>query len=194
MKKVIMFCAAWVLFSTIAFSQQTRFGIGGGMAISRGNYKPSEGLDRRVFGGVDGGALLEIGVTPKFMIQPEVNFSIIGVELNDGEKEATIKLRYITTPVLAKVNVSRKVNLFAGPQLGFLLSAKRDSSFTNETIDLDGDFKKNDFGLVFGGEYKFGRHIFLGGRYYMGLHQIAENSSNFEMRNRYLSFRLGYIF
>jgi hypothetical protein len=194
MKKVIMFCAAWVLFSTIAFSQQTRFGIGGGMAISRGSYKPSEGLDRRVFGGFDGGALLEIGVTPKFMIQPEVNFSIIGVELNDGEKEATIKLRYITTPVLAKVNMSKKVNLFAGPQLGFLLSAKRDSSFTNETIDLDGDFKKNDFGLVFGGEYKFGRHIFLGGRYYMGLHQIAENSSNFEMRNRYLSFRVGYIF
>jgi hypothetical protein len=189
-----MFCAAWVLFSTIAFSQQTRFGIGGGMAISRGSYKPSEGLDRRVFGGFDGGALLEIGVNPKFMIQPELNFSIVGVELNDGEKEATIKLRYITTPVLAKLNVSRKVNLFAGPQLGFLLSAKRDSSFTNETIDLDGDFKKNDFGLVFGGEYKFVRHIFLGGRYYMGLHQIAENSSNFEMRNRYLSFRVGYIF
>jgi hypothetical protein len=194
MKKVIMFCVAWVLFSKAVFSQQIRFGIGGGMAISQGSYKPSEGLDRRIFAGFDGGALLEIGITPKFLFQPEVNFSIIGVELNDGEKEATIKLRYITTPVLAKLNVSPKVNLFAGPQLGFLVSAKRDSSFTNESIDLEQDFKKNDLGLVFGGEYKFGRHIFLGGRYYHGLHQVAESWNNFEMRNRYVSFRVGLIF
>ena len=194
MKKVILFCAVSVIFSTIVFSQEVRFGIGGGQAISRGSYEPSEGLDRRVFAGFDGGALLQIGITPKFMFQPEVNFSIIGVEINDGEKEATIKLRYITTPVLAKLNVSRKVNLFAGPQLGFLLSAKRDSSFTNESIDLDGNFKKNDLGLVFGGEYKFGKHIFLGARYYLGLSQIAESWNNFEMKNRYLSFRLGYIF
>jgi hypothetical protein len=194
MKKVIMFCAVLVLFSTIVFSQQTRFGIGGGLAISRGSYEPSEGLDRRVFAGFDGGALLEIGVTPKFMFQPEVNFSIMGVEINNGEREATIKLRYITTPVLAKLNVSRKINLFAGPQLGFLTWAKRDSSFTNEMIDLKQDFKQNDFGLVFGGEYKFGKHIFLGGRYYLGLHNVAESWNNFEMKNRYVSFRTGVIF
>jgi len=194
MKKLIMFCVASVLFSTTIFSQQIRFGIGGGLAISRGSYEPSEGLDRRVFAGFDGGALLEIGITPKFMFQPEVNFSIMGVEINDGEKEATIKLRYITTPVLAKLNVSRKVNLFAGPQLGFLTWAKRDSSFTNEMIDLKGNFKKNDFGLVFGGEYKFGKHIFLGGRYYLGLSQIAESWNNYEMKNRYVSFRVGCIF
>ena len=194
MKKVILLCLASILFSTIVFSQRTRFGIGGGLALSHGSYEPSEGLDLRIFAGFDGGALLEIGVTPKFMLQPEANFSIIGVEINDGEHEATIKLRYLTTPVLAKLNVSRKVNLFAGPQVGFLLAAKRDSSFTNESIDLDGNFKKNDFGLVVGGEYKFGKHVFLGARGYLGLSQIAESWNNFEMKNRYLSFRVGYIF
>ncbi len=194
MKKVIMFCVASVLFSIIVFSQQVRFGIDPGMAISRGSYKPDAGLDRRIFAGFDGGALLEIGVTPKFMIQPEINYSIIGVELNDGDKEATIKLRYFDFLVLAKACVSPKFSLFAGPQIGFLAWAKRDSSFTNEMIDLKQDFKKEDFGLVFGGEYKFGRHVFLGARYYMGLHQIAESWNNFEMRNRYWSFRVGYIF
>jgi hypothetical protein len=193
MKRVIMLFVASVFFSTIIFSQQVRFGISGGMAISRGSYEPSEGLDRRVFAGFDGGALLEIGGHSKLMIQPEANFSIIGVEINDGEKEATTKLRYITTPVLVKLNVSTKINLFAGPQLGFLLSAKRDSSFTNEIIDLDGKFKKNDFGLVGGIEYKFGKHIFLGARYYYGLHQIAESWNNFEMKNRYISFRLALM-
>ncbi|HEV8286351.1 MAG TPA: porin family protein [Chitinophagaceae bacterium] len=194
MRKAILFSLALTLFSSIVFSQQVRFGIDGGMALSRGSYKSSEGFERRIFGGFDGGALLEIGVTQKFMIQPEANYSIIGVELNDGQKEATIKLRYVDFPVLAKVSVSPKVNLFAGPQLGFLTWAKRDSSFTNEMIELKQDFKKEDFGLVFGGDYKFGRHIFLDARYYLGLHQIAESWNDFEMRNRYVSFRVGYIF
>ena len=191
MKKRILFLLFPIIGSLVGFTQTAHIGVSGGMAISRGSYEPSEGLDRRVFAGFDGGALLEIGTGSKIMVQPEVNFSIIGVEINDGEKEATIKLRYVTIPVLVKLSVSKNVNLFAGPQLGFLLSAKRDSSFTNETIDLDGYFKRNDFGLVAGVEYNFGKHIFLGTRYYYGLHQVAENWNNFEMKNRYISFRLG---
>ena len=148
-----------ILFSEIALSQQVRFGLDPGFAISRGDYQPNEGIDRRVFGGFDGGAFLEIGVSPKIKLQPEVNYSIIGVELNDGENEATIKLRYVDVALLAKLGVCKKVNLFAGPQVGFLTWAKRDSSFTSEMIDLKNDFKGEDYGLSFGAEYKFNEHI-----------------------------------
>ena len=170
------------------------FGLDPGFAISRGDYQPDEGIDRRIFGGFDGGALLEIGVGPKFKLQPEVNYSIIGVELNDGEKEATIKLRYVDVALLAKLGLCKKVNVFAGPQVGFLTWAKRDSSFTSEMIDLKNDFKDHDYGLVFGAEYKFNNHIFLSGRYYHGLYQVAESGNDFVLRNRYISFRIGYIF
>ncbi len=182
-----------ILFSEIVLSQ-VRFGIDPGFAISRGNYQPDDGIDRRVFGGFDGGALLEIGVASKFKLQPEVNYSIIGVELNDGEREATIKLRYVDVALLAKLGVCNKVNLFAGPQVGFLTWAKRDSSFTSEIIDLKNDFKNHDYGLVFGAEYKFNSHLFLSGRYYHGLYQVAESWNDFVLRNRYISFRIGYIF
>ena len=128
------------------------------------------------------------------MIQPEANYSIRGVELNNGDKEATIKLRYFDFPVLAKFAVGPKFNLYAGPQVGMLVWAKRDSSFTNEMIDLKNDFDKGDFGLVFGGEYNFTPHLFLGTRYYLGLHQIAEDWKNYEMKNRLISFRVGYKF
>jgi len=182
-----------ILFSEIALSQ-VRFGVAPGLAISRGKYEPHDGLDRRIFAGFDGGALVEIGVAPKFKLQPEVNYSIIGVELNDGEKEATIKFRYVDIALLAKLGVCKKVNLFAGPQVGFLTWAKRDSSFTSEMIDLKNDFKNEDYGLVFGAEYKFSGHLFLSGRYYHGLHQVAESWNDFVLRNRYISFRIGYIF
>ena len=183
-----------ILFSEIVLSQQVRFGLDPGFAISRGDYQPNEGIDRRVFGGFDGGALLEIGVSSKFKLQPEVNYSIIGVELNDGESEATIKLRYVDVALLAKLGVCEKVNLFAGPQVGFLTWAKRDSSFTNEMIDMKNDFKNQDYGLVFGAEYKFNNHIFLSGRYYHGFYQVAESWNDFVLRNRYISFRIGYVF
>jgi len=191
--KAFLISAIMLLFSEVVLSQ-VRFGLDPGFAISRGNYQPDEGLDKRIFGGFDGGALLEIGVAPKFKLQPEVNYSIIGVELNDGEKEATIKLRYVDVALLAKLGVCNKMNLFAGPQIGFLTWAKRDSSFTSEMIDLKDDFKDQDYGLVFGAEYKFGDHIFLSGRYYHGLYQVAESSNDFVLRNRYISFRIGYVF
>jgi len=192
--KALFVCFIMTLFSEIAFSQHVRFGLDPGFALSRGDFQPHEGIDRRIFGGFDGGALLEIGVVPKLKLQPEVNYSIIGVELNDGEKEATIKFRYVDVALLAKLGVCKKVNLFAGPQVGFLTWAKRDSSFTSEMIDLKNDFKDEDYGLVFGAEYKFTNHIFLSGRYYHGLYQVAESWNDFVLRNRYISFRIGYIF
>jgi outer membrane protein with beta-barrel domain len=191
--KQLNFLLVVLLFCASSFSQ-VHFGIDPGLAISRGSFNSSVDYNRRIFAGFDGGVFLEIGVTPKFMIQPEVNYSIRGVELNNGDKEATIKLRYFDFPVLAKVAVCPKFNLYAGPQVSLLTWAKRDSSFTNEMIDLKNDFDKGDFGLVFGGEYNFNRHLFLGTRYYLGLHQIAEDWNNFEMKNRFISFRVGYKF
>jgi|SRR4029078_2050084 hypothetical protein len=192
--KAFFISVLMILFSEVVLSQQVRFGLDPGFAISRGDYQPHEGLDRRIVGGFDGGALLEIGIVPKFKLQPEVNYSMIGVELNNGEKEASIKFHYVDLALLAKLGLCKNVSLFAGPQVGFLTSAKRDSSFTNEMIDLQNEFKDQDYGLVFGAEYKFSNHIFLSGRYYHGLYQVAESSNDFVLRNRYISFRIGYIF
>ena len=51
MKKVTMVCVILVLSSTIVFSQHVHFGIDPGMALSRGSYKPNDGLERRIFCG-----------------------------------------------------------------------------------------------------------------------------------------------
>ena len=192
--KALVISGIIMLFSQITLCQQVRFGLDPGLALSRGDYQPHEGLDQRIFAGFDGGALLEIGVASKFKLQPELNYSIIGLELNDGQNEATIKFRYVDVALLAKLGVCKNVNLFAGPQVGFLTWAKRDSSFTNEMIDLKNDFKDHDYGLVAGAEYKLGNHIFLSGRYYHGLYNVAESWNDFVLRNRYISFRIGYIF
>jgi len=116
------------------------------------------------------------------------------VELNNGTTEYTIKHSYLNVPVLAKLSVADKLNLIAGPQLGFLLSSRSDPSSGEAATDIKDQFKTTDFGLAFGGEYKFNRRIFLGIRYNLGLMQIAKDGSGFEMRNRWAGFRIGYIF
>jgi hypothetical protein len=128
----------------------------------------------------------------KIKLQGEVNYSMIGVELNNGSAEWTIKHSYITIPVMAKYNMDR-INLLTGPQIGFLLSSKVDSSGGGGSIDVKEQFKSNDFDWVFGGEIRVTKNVFVGIRYVLGLTNISERS-NFEMKNRYTSFRLGYMF
>jgi outer membrane protein with beta-barrel domain len=114
--KQLSFLFAALVFCATSFAQ-VHFGIDQGLAISRGSFKSSVDYDRRIFAGFDGGVFVEVGVTPKFMIQPEVNYSICGVELNNGDKEATIKLRYFDLPVLAKFAVCPKFNYTQVPKL-----------------------------------------------------------------------------
>src|ERR1700745_2624428 len=98
MKQLKLLLVALAICTT-SFSQ-VHFGIDPGIAISRGSYKSSVDYDRRIYAGFDGGVFLEIGVTPKFMIQPEVNYSLRGVEVNNGDKESTVKLRNFVLLVL----------------------------------------------------------------------------------------------
>lgn len=194
MKKCCLILFAVLIFhSTSVFSQHIRIGIDPGLAMSRGTYKPDDGIDRRFYAGFDGGLLLEIAAANRFRIQPEVNFAQHGVELNTGTIRYTYKLYYITIPVLAKLNVCKGFNVLAGPQYGALLKAKKDTKEL-PTVDVKNQFKSGDFLVVLGGEFKFGSGFFLGIRANLGLSNVAEDNTGFEMKNQYASFRLGYMF
>lgn len=190
MKEIISSLLIIFCFSIIADAQIIRFGVDPGIALSKALYKPFSG-DRRVWAGFDGGALVEIGAK-RVKFQGEVNYSMNGVELNTGTTEWTIKNSYINVPLLAKMKFGG-VNLLTGPQMEFLLSSKTDTSGTNTSADVKDQFKKSGFDWVFGGEIKITKNVFLAIRYTLGLTNISERL-NFEMKNRYTSFRIGYMF
>ena len=48
--KMFFISVIMILFSEIVFCQQIRFGLDPGFALSRGDYRPHEGLDRRIIG------------------------------------------------------------------------------------------------------------------------------------------------
>lgn len=195
MKKLfVIVCSLFFISFSVAAQQKPHFGFHVGFDINQAKLKPDEGIDKRQYAGFDGGILAEFYISRRVKLQPEVNYTMAGGEFNNGSNETSIKLGYITIPILVKWNVARRFNLFAGPQHCILISAWNDPSGGGPSTQIKGQFKFTDLVGVVGGEYSFNNNMFLGIRYNHGFEQIVEDGLGFEMSNRYLSFRLGYVF
>jgi opacity protein-like surface antigen len=202
MKKITLSIVAVLAFG-FANAQEVKFGVKGGINLSTLTGDIEEASSKV---GFQVGAFAEIKLTEKFSIQPELLYSAQGVktEFNDmdGSEENKINLGYLNIPVMAKYYVAEKFSLEAGPQVGFLLSAKNDfSSFDGEdsfskNIDIKDNFKSIDFGVNFGAGYDFTENLSAGLRYNLGLSNILENEAgdNFKQKNSVFSLSVGYKF
>jgi hypothetical protein len=126
----------------------------------------------------------------------EANYSAqgAGVVSDDGSNAGSFQFNYITVPLLVKLYGTPRLSFYAGPQVGFLMSAKTKTSGNPET-DLKDGLNSTDFYAVFGGEYRFANGVFVSSRYNLGLSNLVEDESlNTEIKNRYFSFRIGYSF
>lgn len=169
MKKIILSAIAIMAF-TFANAQSTRFGVKGGLNITTfagGNYWDASSLV-----GFQVGGFAEIKVIERLAIQPEVLFSTQGAKLKFAGDKYDTKLNYINVPVLAKFYITKQFTAEAGPQIGFLVSAKSDGD------DVKDGFKSVDTGFNFGLGYNFTDNFSVGARYTVGLSNIADNNAD----------------
>lgn len=155
-----------------AFSnaQETKFGVKGGLNLTNWAGGDVEGTSSLV--GFHVGGFAEIKIIDKLAIQPELLFSTQGTQV-DGNAltgDWDIKTNYINIPVLAKYYIVDKFSVEAGPQLGFLVSAKVDGE------DVKDSFKTVDFGFNLGAGYHFTENISVNLRYTIGLSPLADDA------------------
>lgn len=126
----------------------------------------------------------------KFAIQPEVIFSRQGQNFsvpNSSIQNLSSSFDYINIPVIIKFYVAGGLNLQAGPQFGFLSSAKGDlvntvngSIPTNPTItkssDLSAFVNSSDISLTLGAGWDLPFGLNFSARYNLGLSDINEKS------------------
>lgn len=169
MKKIILSAIAIMAFA-FTNAQSTRFGVKGGLNIS--SIVGGDVRDANALVGFHIGGLAEIHVVEKFYIQPELLFSTQGAKFDTGfGSDGDVKLNYLNIPVLAKYYVvDKKFSVEAGPQLGFLLSAKANG------YDIKDDTKSVDFGFNFGAGYSFTDNFSVGLRYTVGLSPIWDDN------------------
>ena len=127
-----------------------------------------------------------------FKIQPELFYN----NINGKMDEETLNLNYLSLSVLPKYSFnSTGFSILAGPQIGFLLSAKNTDNGVTE--DVKNYFKSNDFSLVVGAEYAFPGGINFSARYNAGLANVFKGINTTDKTTVKLSaftIALGYSF
>ncbi|MEZ4837888.1 porin family protein [Flavobacterium sp.] len=171
MKKIILSILAVAAFGT-ANAQDTKFGVKAGANFS--NFTGDADLDGRT--GFYVGGLVDISITEKFHVQPELLYSMEGAD--DAE------LDLIRIPIMAKYYVMDGLNLQAGPVLGFKIGAE---DFVDEAT------KSLDYGLGFGAGYELPMGLFFDARYNLGLANISD-SDGFDLGTSAFQIGLGYKF
>lgn len=180
-----------IVFGANAQTGDVKFGFKGGYNLA--NFG-GDVEDNKSLSGFHLGGFVEIPVSEKFAIQPEVLYSAQGVK-EDGGDNVKIKNNYINIPVMAKYYATDKLALEAGPQFGFLV--KSDTELGPVTVDTKDQFKSFDFGLGIGASYFFTENIYAGARYNFGLSNILDDADAFDdykANNQVLQVSVGYRF
>lgn len=136
------------------------------------------------------GFFVEMNCGTRFALQPEVLYSSMGGELKHSSGGAeTDRVNYLSIPVLGKFNLAKKLNVVAGPQLDFLIQAKRLDANDNATKATD-DFKDKDIALTAGLEYSLFKCLNITARYIYGFSDV-DRRSNLESRNQGIQLNVG---
>ncbi len=192
--------------------KSTRFGFKGGLNLSNfiGDelYNNYEGITKSRIG-YHIGTVLDIAISEKFALQPEVIYSTQGANYETSEPiivgssyiekiEENIKLDYVTIPFMAKFYALKGLSIEAGTHIAFLVSSKKDVKGTglfgitsNKTMDIKKEVNSFDLGLNFGLGYELDMGVFFQGRYSFGIVDVFDDKDDYQ-RNSVFQFSVGY--
>ncbi|MGL2963255.1 porin family protein [Flavobacterium sp. RSB2_4_14] len=205
--KRIFLLVAFLSFVNLATAQKPAFGLKGGLNIANISVSGDGSPDTKSFTSFHVGGFMEIMLNKKVSFQPELLYSqqgakfdqLVDVEGTLYNTSNTFKFSYINIPLMIKYYPESKFFLEAGPQVGFLTSAKLNvevSGFGSNEQDVKDFFKSVDFGLGIGAGYYFTKELSANVRYNFGLTNIAETEAgdNTEIKNNVFAISLGYKF
>lgn len=210
MKKIILTVMA-IFAVGAAKAQEIKYGVKAGLNLSTLTGDVAY-YDVKSKAGFHVGGFAEFKITDKFAVQPELLYSTQGGKISFSSSDdfsytndkRDIKLAYLNLPVMAKYYIIPGLSVEAGPQVGFLLSAKNEyqiySSVSEDLSgsgeeDIKGDSKSVDFGFNLGAGYEFTENIFVQARYNFGMTSISEDSINeYDPKNGVLQLSFGYKF
>ncbi len=147
MKKLLL--AAFLMAGTfISNAQDTKFGVkaGADIATVKVDLGPPFGTASASETGFFVGAFVDLGISEKFSVQPEVLY----VAITD--------MNFVSVPVLAKYSIAESFSLVAGPSLNYFLDAEED------------EFKVNvDFGAI----YDITENLDVNAKYSLGMGDVS---------------------
>jgi hypothetical protein len=170
-KSSVVLVGVFILFMTLPASAQLNVGVLGGLNVATLSVDPDDGLDISNRTGFGFGGVVDISLGEMLVLHLEPMFLQKGAEIDNVK----VKASFIDVPVLIKYafgSGQAKPYVMAGPNIGFLLSAKADDE------DIDEVLKSLDFGVDFGAGVSFpmgNNSLFVEGRYALGLSNLNDD-------------------
>ncbi|MEJ0054383.1 MAG: porin family protein [Bacteroidota bacterium] len=196
MKKIkILLLATFVIAGMqSAYSQaELALGIKGGLNFANINSS-SAGAAFNSRTGYHAGAFLLVKLA-KFGIQPEVIFSQQGTTLKVSTQNLDQNFSYVNIPIIAKLYLIGGLNLQAGPQFGFLTSAKGETfniSGVKTTEDIKSQFKGSDVSIGMGAGWDLPFGLSIDARYNLGITDNNNSSGSSSVKNQVFQASVGY--
>ncbi len=154
------------------YSQTPVLGIKAGANVSNLRVK-SNNTDYKA--GVNLGLLAHIHLSKDWALQPEVMYSQQGGKSTNNNK-LTTNLDYINVPLLAQYMFSNGFRLEAGPQIGFLVSAK--SKLDGNSTNVKGNYKSTDVSFPIGLGFLSPAGLGVDARWVPGLSNIQSSGTS----------------
>jgi hypothetical protein len=157
------------------------------------------------------GAYMRIPISDVFAFEPGLAYSKKGYSLKgdfqiEVLKYAGINLRaqvqshYIDIPLVLKANVYKGLQLYAGPQVSYLVRSSLNAklgilgiTIFNRGFGITERFNKADLGLTGGIGYEFDNGFNVQAGYDHGLSRLDKND-NYDIYNRVVKVSVGYTF
>jgi hypothetical protein len=144
--------------------------------------------------GYHAGAFAEIKLGKKFSLQPEVLFNQLNTDTSskfsqlyniNADKISSIKLSYLSIPLLLNYNLSKSFSIQAGPQYGILIDQN-----SNLLQNGKNAFKQGDFSMLAGVQLKFSS-IRIYGRYAIGLSNLNDIDERDKWKSQSIQIGVG---
>lgn len=178
MRKTFIIIAALFLVSFTTKAQST-FGVNLGFNSSNLSFTVPVGTlitDSRK--GIYAGIFYQHRVNEIFLIQPEVNFALVGAKTNGVLNRNTFNLNYLNVPILG-VFISEPFSFYAGPQVNYLISADGIIKLNGKSTkyDIKNNFKPIDISALLGVGYDLESGLGIDVRFQVGFLNIANNKN-----------------
>ena len=219
--KIFLSMMSTLLFANV-INAQISYGIRAGANFSKwqgDDLQIVEGLVEKTDGylvtkgltGFHAGGYVNIPISETISFEPGLEYSRKGYSIKGDLKidalkflainaGAQVQQHYIDIPLILKANVVKGLQVYAGPQVSYLVRSTLNAkvgvlgiSLFNKGFGITERFNKVDLGLTGGIGYQFGNGINLRAGYDYGLSKLDKND-NYAAYNRVVKVSVGFTF
>ena len=171
MKKRIALALLLLYLFAPASRSQVKFGVMGGLNTSAYTFL---GTTSDWKAGIHAGIFAQAPIHGGFGLEADLQYSQKGGHMVEDSENIryTLRLNYLTLPVLLTYHVSHAFYIQAGPEIGLLLAAS--DHYPGGSTDVKQYYRSFDKGIAFGAGYQFLMGLGFGVRYIAGFKPVSQ--------------------